>query len=39
MGSGIDVWLMSEFPEGCKEEDPLLIDDDLNGTELEEIEG
>lgn len=44
MGSGIDVWLMSEFPEGCKEEDPLLIEEDFEDTgfedtDLEEING
>lgn len=34
MGSGIDVWLMSEFPEGCKEEeDPLPLDDDFEEDE------
>ncbi|WMX13916.1 PASTA domain-containing protein [Aureispira sp. CCB-E] len=40
MGSGIDLWLMSEFPEGCKEEDPLPIDeDDLGDDALYEEEG
>lgn len=39
MGSGIDVWLMSEFPEGCKEEDPIPMDDiDAAPEEIEETE-
>lgn len=31
MGSGIDLWLMSEFPPGCEEEeDPLPLEEDNN---------
>jgi len=28
MGAGIDLWLMQEFPEGCKEEEEIIIPDD-----------
>jgi hypothetical protein len=28
MGAGIDLWLMQEFPEGCHEEEEIIIPDD-----------
>lgn len=36
MGSGIDLWLMNEFPPGCEEEDDLLPSTDENNPEDEE---
>lgn len=37
MGSGIDIWLSSDFPEGCiEEEDPLLPEDGGGETPGEE---
>ncbi|BDS13171.1 PASTA domain-containing protein [Aureispira anguillae] len=42
MGSGIDLWLMNEFPPGCEEEDPLPSDEDgsiEDGSIYEEEDG